>query len=77
MQRRVRLPPSDTASPSEPANRNDLTGDQEGALGKLKRRSGGLWWACSHKEARGVVFAGDLTEDEVGMLVDQLRSKPE
>jgi len=53
----------------------DLTDDQAVTLRKLKRRGGDLWRAYALKEALRAVFAGDLSEDEVGMLLDRFCSK--
>jgi len=56
-------------------NPGDLTDDQAVTLRKLKRRGGDLWRAYALKEALRAVFAGDLSEDEVGMLLDRFCSK--
>ena len=56
-------------------NPGDLTDDQAATLRKLKRRGGDLWRAYALKEALRAVFAGDLTEAEVGMLLDRFCSK--
>jgi transposase len=53
----------------------DLTDDQAATLRKLKRRGGDLWRAYSLKEALREVFAGDLDEKEVGILLDRFCSK--
>jgi transposase len=56
-------------------NPDDLNDDQAATLRKLKRRGGDLWRAYALKEALRAVFAGDLTEDEVGELLDRFCSK--
>jgi transposase len=56
-------------------NPGDLTDDQSATLRKLKRRGGDLWRAYALKEALRAIFAGDLTEDEVGMLLDRFCSR--
>jgi transposase len=56
-------------------NPSDLTDDQAATLRKLKRRGGDMWRAYALKEALRAVFAGDLTEDEVGVLLDRFCSK--
>jgi transposase len=56
-------------------NPGDLTDDQAVTLRKLKRRGGDLWRAYALKEALRAVFAGDLSEDEVGMLLDRFCSR--
>lgn len=56
-------------------NPGDLNDDQAATLRKLKRRGGDLWRAYALKEALRAVFAGDLTEAEVGMLLDRFCSK--
>ncbi len=53
----------------------DLTDDQAATLRKLKRRGGDLWRAYALKEALRAVFAGDLPEDEVAVLLDRFCSK--
>ncbi len=56
-------------------NPGDLSDDQAATLRKLKRRGGDLWRADALKEALRAVFAGDLTTDEVAMLLDRFCSK--
>ena len=56
-------------------NPDDSTDDQAATLRKLKRRGGELWRAHALKEALRTIFAGDLTEDEVGELLDRFCSK--
>jgi len=56
-------------------NPGDLSDDQAATLRKLKRRGGDLWRAYALKEALRAIFAGDLTEEEVGMLLDRFCSK--
>ena len=56
-------------------NPTDLTDDQAVTLRKLKRRGGELWRAYALKEALRAVFAGDLSEADVGLLLDRFCSK--
>ena len=76
-----RLPDQDAARRFKGArwallkNPGDLTGDQAATLRKLKRKGGELWRAYALKEALREVFAGDLNEDDVGMLLDRFCSK--
>ncbi len=56
-------------------NPEDLSDDQAATLRKLKRRGGELWRAYALKEALRAIFAGDLSPDEVGMLLDRFCSK--
>ena len=56
-------------------NPGDLTDDQAATLRKLKRRGGDLWRAYALKEALRAIFAGDLSEEEVGELLDRFCSK--
>jgi transposase len=56
-------------------NPTDLTDDQAVTLRRLKRRGGDLWRAYALKEALRAVFAGDLSEEEVGILLDRFCSK--
>jgi transposase len=56
-------------------NPGDLSDEQAATLRRLKRRGGELWRAYALKEALRAVFAGDLTEAEVGMLLDRFCSK--
>ena len=53
----------------------DLTDDQAATLRKLKRRGGELWRAYALKEALRAVFAGDLSEEDVAILLDRFCSK--
>ena len=76
-----RLPDQDAARRFKGArwallkNPCDLTDDQAATLRKLKRKGGEPWRAYALKEALRAVFAGDLSEDEVGMLLDRFCSK--
>lgn len=76
-----KLPDQDTARRFKGArwallkNPGDLNDDQAATLRKLKRRGGDLWRAYALKEALRAVFAGDLTTDEVAMLLDRFCSK--
>jgi transposase len=56
-------------------NPPDLTDDQAATLRKLKRRGGDLWRAYALKEALRAIFAGDLDEGEVSMLLDRFCSR--
>ncbi len=56
-------------------NPGDLTEKQSATLRKLKRRGGDLWRAYVLKEALRAIFAGDLSEDEVSMLLDRFCSR--
>jgi transposase len=56
-------------------NPPDLTDDQAATLRKLKRRGGDLWRAYALKEALREIFAGDLDEGEVSMMLDRFCSK--
>jgi transposase len=56
-------------------NPTDLSDDQAATLRKLKRRGGDLWRAYTLKEALRAVFAGDLSAEEVGLLIDRFCSK--
>lgn len=56
-------------------NPGDLTDTQAATLRKLKRRGGDLWRAYALKEALRAVFAGDLSEEDVGILLDRFCSK--
>ena len=56
-------------------NPGDLTDEQSATLRKIKRRGGDLWRAYALKEALRAIFAGDLTEDEVGALLDRFCSR--
>ncbi len=56
-------------------NPTDLTDDQAVTLRKLRRRGGDLWRAYALKEALRAIFAGDLSEDEVAILLDRFCSK--
>lgn len=56
-------------------NPTDLNDDQASMLRRLKRRGGDLWRAYTLKEALRAVFAGDLSEDDVGYLLDRFCSR--
>ncbi len=55
-------------------NPGDLNDDQTMTLRKLKRKGGDLWRAYKLKEALREVFAGDLSDEEVGELLDRFCS---
>jgi transposase len=56
-------------------NPADLSDDQAVTLRQLKRRGGDLWRAYALKEALRAVFAGDLGEADVAILLDRFCSK--
>ncbi|MGH7746996.1 MAG: ISL3 family transposase, partial [Candidatus Dormibacteria bacterium] len=56
-------------------NPGDLTDDQASTLRKLRRRGGDLWRAYTLKEALRATFAGDLSEEGVGILLDRFCAK--
>ncbi|MGH2718965.1 MAG: ISL3 family transposase [Actinomycetota bacterium] len=56
-------------------NPTDLNDDQAATLRKLRRRGGQLWRAYALKEALRAVFAGDLSEADVAMLLERFCSK--
>jgi transposase len=56
-------------------NPGDLTDDQAVTLRKLKRKGGELWRAYALKEALRAIFAGDLTEGDVSILIDRFCSR--
>jgi transposase len=76
-----RLPDQDAARRFKGArwallkNPADLTDEQAVTLRKLKRKGGELWRAYTLKEALRAVFAGDLNEADVAMLLDRFCSK--
>ena len=76
-----RLPDKDAARRFKGArwallkNPTDLSEDQASTLRKLKRRGGDLWRAYTLKEALRAIFAGDLDEAEVAMLLDRFCSR--
>jgi transposase len=56
-------------------NPGDLNDAQGATLRKLKRRGGQLWLAYTLKEALREIFSGDLSEEEVSMLLDRFCSR--
>jgi transposase len=56
-------------------NPKDLTDKQAVTLRKIRRRGGELWRAYALKEALRAIFAGDLDEGEVALLLDRFCSK--
>jgi transposase len=56
-------------------NPGDLNDDEAATLGKLKRKGGELWRPYALKEALRAIFAGDLTEDDVSLLIDRFCSE--
>lgn len=56
-------------------NPTDLNDDQAATLRKLKRQGGALWRAYALKEALRAIFAGDLSEQDVAVLLDRFCSK--
>ena len=53
----------------------NLSVEQAATLRRVKRRGGDVWRAYTLKEALRAVFAGDLTNDEVGELIDRWTSR--
>ncbi len=76
-----RLPDQDAARRFKGArwcllkNPGDLNDDQSATLRRIKRRGGDLWRAYALKEALRAIFAGDLAEEEVGILLDRFCSR--
>jgi transposase len=76
-----KLPDKDAAHKFKGARRvllknpTDLSDEQAVTLRKLRRRGGDLWRAYALKKALRAIFAGDLSEDEVSMLLDRFCSK--
>ncbi len=56
-------------------NPGDLSDDESATLRKIKRRGGDLWRAYALKEDLRAIFAGDLSEEEVGALLDRFCSR--
>jgi len=56
-------------------NPGDLTDDQAVTLRKIKRRGGDLWRAYALKEALRAIFADDLAEEDVAILLDRFCSR--
>jgi transposase len=56
-------------------NPTDLNDAQAATLRKLRRKGGDLWRAYTLKEAIRAVFAGDLSEEDVGILLDRFCSR--
>jgi transposase len=56
-------------------NPTDLDEDQAATLRRLKRHGGALWRAYGLKEALRAIFAGDLCEQDVALLLDRFCSK--
>ena len=56
-------------------NPTDLTDKQAVTLRKIRRRGGDLWRAYALKEALRAIFAGDLDEGEVALLLDRFCSR--
>jgi transposase len=53
----------------------DLSDDQAATLRKLRRRGGDIWRAYTLKEAFRDIFAGDLTVEQAGELIDRWISR--
>ena len=53
----------------------DLSDDQAATLRKLRRRGGDVWRAYTLKEAFRAIFAGDLTVEQAGELIDRWISR--
>jgi transposase len=56
-------------------NPADLDDGQAAVLRKLKRRGGDVWRAYTLKEAFRAIFAGDLTPEQAGELIDRWVSR--
>lgn len=56
-------------------NPTDLDDGQAAVLRKLKRRGGDVWRAYTLKEAFRAIFAGDLTPEQAGELIDRWVSR--
>jgi transposase len=56
-------------------NPTDLDDDQAATLRRLKRHGGALWRAYALKEALRAIFAGDLSLEDVAVLLDRFCSK--
>jgi transposase len=56
-------------------NPADLSDDQAATLRKIRRHGGALWRAYSLKEALRAIFAGDLDDTEVAVLLDRFCSR--
>jgi transposase len=56
-------------------NPDHLDPGQQTVLRKLKRRGGDVWRAYTLKEAFRAIFAGDLTPEETGQLIDRWTSR--
>lgn len=52
-------------------NPEDLTETQAVQLARIRRGRGGIWRAYEMKEQFRAIFAGDLTRDEAGVLLDR------
>jgi transposase len=64
-----------TSAPALLKNPGDLTVHQAVTLRELKRKGGDLWRAYALKGALRAIFAGDLSEDDVGVVIDRFRSR--
>jgi transposase len=53
----------------------DLSDDQAATLRQLRRRGGDVWRAYTLKEAFRAIFAGDLTVEQAGELIDRWISR--
>lgn len=51
-------------------NPEDLTDKQAAKLARVKRTRGGIWRAYEMKEQFRAIFAGGLTRDQAGVLLD-------
>lgn len=56
-------------------NPTDLNEDQAATLRRLRRHGGAVWRAYALKEALRAIFAGDLSEEDVALLLDRFCSK--
>jgi transposase len=56
-------------------NPENLNDDQAATLRRLRRHGGAVWRAYALKEALRAIFAGDLSEEDVALLLDRFCSK--
>ena len=56
-------------------NPDNLNDDQAATLRRLKRRGGDVWRAYTLKEAFRAIFAGDLSIEQAGELIDRWISR--
>jgi transposase len=56
-------------------NPENLDDEQAATLRRIRRHGGAVWRAYALKEALRAIFKGDLSEEEVGQLLDRFCSK--